>query len=172
VVCDSSDRLWTEEDAAVSTRRIALLLALVLGVSLGLAASVRADKIADADQGGRTFFTEMTGAQEAPGPGDPDGSGTALITLNQGQGTVCFELVVENITLPASAAHIHVAPAGSPGPVVVGLAAPGADGTASGCIENVAPDIIKAIRQNPEAYYVNVHTSDFQPGAVRGQLSK
>jgi hypothetical protein len=162
--------LSIEEDAVMGVRRIALLLALVLGVTLGLAATAQADKIDGADQGGRSFFTEMTGAQEAPGPGDPDGSGTALITLNQGQGTVCFELTVDNITLPATAAHIHVAPAGSPGPVVVGLVAPGADGTSSGCIENVDRDLIKAIRQNPEAYYVNVHNVDFPPGAVRGQL--
>mgnify|MGYP002393440415 CR=1 FL=1 len=158
----------------MSIRRLALLLALVLGVTstIGFSGSVRADKIADADQGGRPFFTVLTGDQEAPGPGDPDGSGTALITLNQGQGTVCFELTVENITLPATGAHIHVAPAGSPGPVVVGLVAPGADGTSSGCIENVDRDLIKAIRQNLEAYYVNVHNADFPPGAVRGQLGK
>ena len=159
----------------MSTRRIAMLLALVLSVStaIGLSGTVRADKIADADQGGRSFRILLSGAQEAPGPGDPDGSGVALITLNQGQGTVCFELSVENITLPASAAHIHVAPAGSPGPIVIGLTAPGADGTSSGCVEDVDPNLIKAIRQNPSNYYVNVHTlPDFGAGAVRGQLEK
>ncbi|MGH7528860.1 MAG: CHRD domain-containing protein, partial [Gemmatimonadales bacterium] len=25
---------------------------------------------------------------------------------------------------------------------------------------------------NPESYYVNVHTTDFPPGAVRGQLPR
>jgi hypothetical protein len=39
-------------------------------------------------------------------------------------------------------------------------------------VTGVNPDLIKAIRQNPEAYYVNVHNSDFPTGAVRGQLSK
>ena len=159
----------------MSTRRITMLLALVLSVTtvVGLSGTVRADKIADADQGGRSFTILMSGAQEAPGPGDPDGSGVATITLNQGQGTVCFDLSVENITLPATGAHIHVAPAGSPGPIVVPLTAPGADGTSSGCVENVDPNLIKAIRQNPSDYYVNVHAQPgFGAGAVRGQLEK
>ena len=55
----------------------------------------------------------MTGAAEAPGPGDPDGSGTAFFTLNQGQGEICFELTVANID-PATAAHIHRAGVGVP----------------------------------------------------------
>ena len=158
----------------MSARRLALLLALVLGVTsaIGLAGSARADKIADADQGGRSFFTLMTGAQEAPNPGDPDGTGTALITLNQGQGTVCFELTVENITVPATLAHIHVGTVGNAGPPVVTLIPPDEDGTSSGCIESVDRDLIKVIRHNPSNYYVNVHNADFPPGAVRGQLSK
>lgn len=122
-----------------------------------------------AADGGRRFTVEMTGAAEAPGPGDPDGSGTAVFRLNYGQGEICYELTVSGID-PATAAHIHVAPAGSPGPVVVPLAAP-TSGTSSGCAE-VDRDLIKAIIQNPEAYYVNVHNPAFPGGAVRGQLSK
>jgi CHRD domain len=164
-----------QEGETMGIRRIALLLGLTLGLAtaIGLAGPARADKIGRADQGGRPLHATLTGANEAPGPGDPDGTGTALITLNQGQGTVCFELSVQNITLPASAAHIHVGPPGVPGPIVIPLTAPGADGTSSGCVENVDRDLIKAIRQNPDAYYVNVHTlPGFGAGAVRGQLSK
>jgi hypothetical protein len=29
---------------------------------------------------------------------------------------------------------------------------------------------IKAIKKNPSGYYVNIHTSDFPAGAIRGQL--
>jgi CHRD domain len=42
-----------------------------------------------------------------------------------------------------------------------------------GCAEKVDADLIKAIRQDPTAYYVNIHsTPDFPGGALRGQLSK
>ena len=123
-------------------------------------------------RGGRPFEVTLTGAAEIPGPGDPDGTGTATLTLNQGQGTISFEIDVANITLPATGAHIHVGTATVSGPVVVGLTPPDATGHSSGEV-SVDPDLIKAIRQNPENYYVNVHTLPlYGAGAVRGQLSK
>lgn len=126
--------------------------------------------------GGRPFTTTLTGEAEVtaagvPNQGDLDGTGTAHLTLNQGQGEICYELNVADITLPAAAAHIHVGASTTTGPIVVHLAAPDANGHASGCT-SVDPALIKAIRQNPENYYVNVHNSVFPAGALRGQLSK
>src|SRR3546814_14816650 len=74
----------------------------------------------------------MTGAAEVPGPGDEDGSGTATLRVNPGQGRVCYTLDVEGIE-PATAAHIHRTPP-DPGPVVAPLDAP-ADGNSSGCAD-------------------------------------
>jgi aldose sugar dehydrogenase len=124
----------------------------------------------DNGNGGRTFSTEMSGAAEVPGPGDTDGSGTASLRFNPGQGEVCFELTVANILLPATAAHIHEAPVGEAGDVVVPLTPPDASGSSSGCV-SADPALIEAIMQNPEGYYVNVHNEEFPDGAVRGQLS-
>ena len=126
--------------------------------------------------GGRPLSTTLTGEAEVnaagvPNQGDLDGEGSARVTLNQGQGEVCFEINVSGITLPATAAHIHVGAAGVNGPIVVGLAAPDASGFASGCV-SADKALIKAIRQNPADYYVNVHNAEYPPGAVRGQLSR
>jgi hypothetical protein len=118
--------------------------------------------------GGRPLSTALTGAAEVPGPGDPDGSGTAHLTLNQGQGEICFTIEVADIA-PATAAHIHAAPADQAGPVVVNFNVP-VNGL-SGCVD-VDADLIKAIRQTPSNYYVNVHNADFPAGAIRGQLTK
>jgi CHRD domain len=106
-----------------------------------------------------------------PGSGDPDGTGSARITLDQGQGTICWRIVVSNLTLPAVAAHIHSAVAGA-GPIAVPLSPPDATGKSSGCATDVSHSLIKAIRQHPSQYYVNVHTTDFSAAAARGQLSK
>lgn len=126
------------------------------------------------DDGGRPFTTALTGAAEAPGPGDPDASGTASLTLNPGLGEVCFDISWADIDGEVFAAHIHVAPAGSPGPIVVPLFAGsfGGTGSLSDCV--VADrDLLLAIVQNPQAYYVNVHSRpNFPGGAIRGQLSK
>ena len=119
--------------------------------------------------GGRPLRATLTGTAEVPGPGDSDGRGTATIRLNQGQGKVCFALTASNITLPAAAAHIHIGGSTVAGPVVVGLTAPDATGTSFGCV-SATRDLIAAIRMNPSNYYVNVHTSDYPAGAIRGQL--
>lgn len=123
-----------------------------------------------ADFSGRKFTTALTGAAEVPGPGDPDGSGTAKIWLNRGQGEVCFELTVSGVD-PIAAAHIHSAPAGIAGPVVVPLNPPPTSGSSSGCV-SADQDLINAIIQSPEQYYVNVHNAAFPAGALRGQLGK
>ncbi len=119
--------------------------------------------------GGRPLSTTLSGAAEVPGPGDPDGRGRASLTINPGQGEICYELSVANIA-PAMAAHIHEAPAGQAGPVVVGLMPP-TNGAASGCV-SVARELARDILMNPANYYVNVHNAEFPAGALRGQLSK
>ena len=121
-----------------------------------------------ADFSGRKFTMASTGAAEIPGPGDPDGTGTAKIWLNRGQGEVCFELTVSGVD-PITAAHIHSAPAGIAGPVVVPLNPPPTSGSSSGCV-SAGRDLINAIIQSPEQYYVNVHNPAFPAGALRGQL--
>jgi hypothetical protein len=117
---------------------------------------------------GRPLGATLSGAAEVPAA-DPDGSGTVDLRLNHGQGRICYTLTVSNID-PAVAAHIHRAPAGVNGPVVVPLAAP-TTGSSSACVE-VDRDLVKAIIQHPEEYYVNVHNATFPGGAVRGQLGK
>jgi hypothetical protein len=116
-----------------------------------------------------TLSATLTGAAEVPGPGAFHGSGTAVVRLDQAHSTLCFALKVQNITLPAIAAHVHVGPAAVAGPVVVPLTPPDATGSSMGCV-SVAPDLLGAIAGNPSGYYVNVHTTEFPSGAIRGQL--
>jgi hypothetical protein len=70
----------------------ALMLAAIL--ALAIAGPASAAKLGGADQGGRQLTTTLTGAQEVPVPGDPDGKGLATVTVNPGQGVLCYELSV------------------------------------------------------------------------------
>ena len=117
-----------------------------------------------------TLNAAMTGAAEVPGPGDADGAGTVQITLNDDTNEVCWDIDVTNLTLPAVAAHIHPGATGVAGPPAVTLTAPDATGGSVGCV-NADDDLVDDIIADPSAFYVNVHTSDFTDGAVRGQLS-
>jgi hypothetical protein len=69
------------------------------------------------------------------------------------------------------AAHIHKGPAGVAAPVVFGFFNPPAMPVNSGC-RSGARALLAAIAADPEAFYVNVHTSLHPGGAGRGQLTK
>ena len=121
-----------------------------------------------ASAGGQPFTTTLEGENEIP-TGDLDATGTAKVTLNRGTGEVCWDISVANMTLPATAAHIHPGAAGVVMDPIITLGAPGADGTSTGCT-TADRALVKEIAKNPADYYVNVHNADFPPGAARGQL--
>jgi len=142
-------------------RPLVLLCAVAMGVS-----SLAVTSSAAAANGGKQLSTTLSGAEEVPAA-DPDGSGTATFRIQTSKGQVCYTLEVRDIA-PAAAAHIHHAPAGINGPVVVPLTPP-TEGTSSGCVE-VLLSLARDIVRNPGDYYVNVHNADYPAGAVRGQL--
>jgi hypothetical protein len=123
---------------------------------------------------------QMTGAQEVPAA-DPDGTGKADVELFIVGGQVCFEIEFDDIGTP-NRAHIHRAPAGVNGPIVVPFfdiqnatdqRDPRHDelemGKFSSCVTST-PALLAEIAANPEAFYVNFHNARFPGGAVRGQL--
>jgi hypothetical protein len=132
---------------------IALIL-FVAGLSFVLSAQDQ--------QGGRPITVTLMGAAEVPGPGDPDGTGTARLTFNPGKNQVCYELKVDKIAVPTGA-HIHSGVAGQAGPPIATL-------NASKDCATLEQEKIVDILKNPGNYYVNVHNAEFPNGALRGQL--
>jgi hypothetical protein len=125
---------------------------------------------------GVLLAARLTGADEVgpagePGAGDPDGSGVATVAVSTEARRACFELSVQGLPLPALAAHIHAAPPHVNGDIVVTLSAPDADGRSRGCARTIDPAVIEGLDATPSEYYVNVHTTEFPNGAVRGQLA-
>jgi hypothetical protein len=152
-------------------RRIVVLLTLagVLAAMLVLVGPATAQSSDGSDLALPTVLrAEMTGGQEVPGPGDPDGFGRATIILIPPD-TICYVLTAQHIE-PATAAHIHEAPPGDFGPVVVPLDPP-TFGVSSDCT-SADPALVANIAANPAEYYVNVHNEDYPAGAIRGQLHR
>jgi len=149
------------------TPRIPIAAAAV--AALAAAAALAQQGTPAKGEGGRPYTVQMTGAAERPGPGDPDGAGTATFRVNAGQNRVCYTLNVSNID-PATAAHIHRGGPDAAGPVVVALDAP-TDGSSEACAD-VSRALAQELIRTPAALYVNVHNAAFPSGAVRGQLGR
>jgi len=125
--------------------------------------------ILTATSNGTAFNVFMTGEAESPA-GEPAGTGIATIRARRNQGQVCFQMQVQAITLPSVGAHIHAGAEGSSGDIVVQLRAPNGQGTAAGCVA-ASRAVVNRILSNPAGFYVNVHSTEFPAGAVRGQLT-
>jgi hypothetical protein len=110
---------------------------------------------------------KLTGEQEVPGPGDPNGIGHADVKVFKAK--VCYTLTAKRIA-PATSAHIHEGRRGVAGPVVVTLKPP-TDGSSSGCVA-ISQALSKKLREHPGRYYVNVHNDPYPDGAIRGQLER
>jgi len=140
-----------------------------LMTTLGLAGALCAGTAMGAEQ---TFNLSLSGDQEVGSAGDPDGSATGTLTVNDTTGEISWNFTYTDITAP-TAMHIH-GPGGVPGVnagVFVGL---GVDtsGGAGTLIDSTTTSTANAsaILADPGGFYVNIHNSDFQPGALRGQV--
>jgi hypothetical protein len=149
---------------------LALAVAMVFGPSpAGAGSSDHPDHFA-------VGSVRLDGGQEVPAA-DPDGFGRFRYVAAGDK--LCYILTAFRIE-PAAAAHIHVAPAGVNGPIVVGLELP--DPVSADCI-TAEPDSslnsatvltqeeLDGIIANEAGYYANVHNAEFMGGAIRGQLA-
>lgn len=162
-------------------------------VLLVLTALLAAAAAADAE--GPKFRAKLTGAQEVPGPGNPDADGRFQIAFNKDMNEAEFTLTVRDLD-SVFRAHLHCAPVGVAGPIFVHLmgdlpvavgsgvqARQNIDGkwlsnatltdqsftnTTTACGDTLA-DLVDAA--NAGNVYVNVHTVDLPAGAIRGQLT-
>lgn len=110
----------------------------------------------------------LTGESEVPGPGDLEGSG--IVTLDFFIDSIGYTFQLSNLMNPI-AAHIHIGSALESGPVFVDLEVNFASGIAIGEVP-IDQTTREMILNNLENFYVNVHTTEFQGGALRAQLGK
>lgn len=112
----------------------------------------------------QSYSAILSGAAEVPGPGDTDGVGFAVVTIDGT--TIRYSVWTQNIAAP-TLAHIHTGGAGVSGSVLVDFNV----NTLTNGTVTVSQDIANQIKANPSGFYVNVHNSEFGSGAIRGQLA-
>ena len=140
-------------------RPVALSLGLVLLLSVSSASA-------------QTLGAVLTPSQEVP-PRPIAGFGNATVTFDAARQNVTVTITVTNLGSPINNFHIHEAPAGINGPVVVDIIGMGGtfnNGTMTGTFA-ITSAVAQRMLQNPSNFYVNVHTQQFGSGAVRGQLA-
>ena len=110
----------------------------------------------------------LSGTKSGQKGGDADGQGSAVLDAHPGRDQLCLTLVMSGID-PVTTVHLHEGSVEASGPVVANFQpTPGMSAT---CV--VVPDrLLKTIRKDPSRYYLEVHTSQFPEGALRGQLTK
>jgi hypothetical protein len=140
---------------------------LVLPTAL-LIAALATFTVAAPAMGGAALRTSLSGANEVP-PTASTATGSFSGRINLGKSELCYVLTVSGLDSDAVGAHIHLGLAGTNGPVVIPLLTPDATDTVSEC-KTVSRSLLLAILQEPENYYVNVHTQTYPGGAIRGQL--
>ncbi len=117
------------------------------------------------------FYSTMSGTQERPA-GDPDGTGTAVLTFTSTR--VCYVIRPRRAGQTFAAGHIHVGARRQNGDVLIPLfSAPKrvTRGRLTGCSPRVAAADVSRVRSRPAKHYVNLHNATYPAGAIRGQLS-
>ncbi|MGH2572087.1 MAG: CHRD domain-containing protein [Actinomycetota bacterium] len=115
------------------------------------------------------FVAKMDGSQEVP-PVPSPGTGTADF-VRTAPDTVDYTYTYQDLTSGVNGAHIHRAPPGQNGPIVIPLAI--IPGSTEGSVSDTAqadPALLDEICANPGAFYINVHTDLYPGGEIRGQL--
>lgn len=111
------------------------------------------------------YSAVLLGGNEVPGPGDPDGFGTASVSIDNVANTVSWSILALNIDFPLTGAHIHAGTSAVAGPVIVNFAG---QTIGEGLFDTDLASITPATAAN---FYVNLHNALYPAGAIRGQLA-
>jgi Cu/Zn superoxide dismutase len=114
---------------------------------------------------GQIFGVQLNGAQEVP-PNPSTATGAGTVTLDTAAGMVGVNYSFSGLSSPQTAAHIHQAPAGMNGGVIIPLP------TGSPVMGSFPITAAQAQAMLDGNTYINVHTSMFPGGEIRGQITR
>lgn len=143
-------------------------LVIALGALVATALAFAAQPPADTF---RAVLSADEGVPHCAAATNAAGGNFVAHVADEATGTVEWKLVANNLPGNIVAAHIHVAPKGTAGPVVQPLPpTPGEENGVIGTGTFTNPALVAAMQANPDGYYVNVHSTVCPSGVIRGQL--
>lgn len=133
-------------------------------------AQVNYDRPANANP--RKVTATLEGAQETP-PVTTTGTGTFDGVFDPVTRALAFKLDFSQLSTPTLFAHFHRGAIGTPGPVTFDLVPVGfpVDVTAGTLTRLVVLSEAQAADLLAGNLYVNIHTTQYRPGEIRGQLN-
>ena len=164
-------------------KKVWVTATLVVALLVGMAG---ASALAAKPRGGaRQPVAILNGYQEVPSLST---AGRGAFRARIGRESISFRLAYARMEAPVTAAHIHLGQPGVAGGVIAFLcggtkpACPATSGTVNGTVtpadvigpaaQGIAPrefgELVRAMRAG--ATYVNVHTTRFPAGEIRGQI--
>lgn len=99
--------------------------------------------------------------------GDMNGSGLARLTVDPASRRICYDFTVSGLATPLMA-HIHKGATLETGPSVVTLFT-GPGGDLDGCVMWTEKWLAQIVA-DPSDFYINLSTTEYPDGALRGQL--
>ena len=117
------------------------------------------------------FVASLTGTQEVP-PNASAGKGTCTIVLNAAQTQITVNCTFSGLGSNANASHIHAGAVGVAAPVLFGFT--GTPAATSGTIPTqiIAVTAQQVTDMRNHLHYVNIHTTPFPGGEIRGQVKQ
>jgi hypothetical protein len=135
------------------------LIALVCGVSLACAAPSMAATV--------NLKADLKSSNEVP-PNESKGTGSVIATFDTDSNKLSWKGTVSGLIGTVTAAHFHAAEAGRNGAVacpIIGADKDSFEGSVT-LTDTQAEDLMAG------RWYVNIHTTTYKAGEIRGQLTK
>ena len=166
---------------------VAFILAVGLALTLSMVAACDDDDILGIIEDAEFLVAAMSGAAERPDPVTSTGSGRAFFDFDEDPDEMRFRVEVADLQ-DVTLAHIHAGDGNTAGPIVVELFNAGGspvdftdrDVLSEGTFDESDIDddsgitnfdeLLEAM-ENGDAY-VNVHTTAFPAGEIRGQIEE
>jgi hypothetical protein len=174
-----------------STKLLAIVICTVIVASAAVAVTVQAENGRSGgkgdDDGQGMFEARLTGFQQVPAV-ITNGTGTFTAELNPDGTSINYTLSYSALSSTAHFAHIHIGQAGANGAVIVFLCGGGgkpdcptsgsvSGKLTSGDVKAIADQGVTAtnfhellIALRSGVAYVNVHSTNFPSGEIRGQI--